>query len=138
MLNASRFCISAEGDFKGNSDECYWGLPSISADDPSYKLQGYWRGFVWAPYAQLTWWSMQQYDHVPIVRQTRKALAKQMTAMMMQIWDSKRHICENFSPHNAGGQDGDCTGTWFYHWGGLAGLLSLLEARQGDSVALYV
>ena len=32
------------------------------------------------PMAQLTYWSLQQYDHVPIVRKGRKALSKQMTA----------------------------------------------------------
>jgi hypothetical protein len=38
---------------------------------------------------------------------------------------------ENFSPHQVNEKlPGDCTGTWFYHWGGLAGLLSLLEQRQ--------
>jgi hypothetical protein len=37
------------------------------------------------------------YANVSVVTQTRKALAKQMTAMMMDQWDRKRHICENFS-----------------------------------------
>lgn len=75
----------------------------------------------------------EAYDDVPVVVQTRKAVAKQMTAMMMEIWDKHRHICENFTPHkvnHANYNDGDCTGTWFYHWGGLAGLLSLLEGQR--------
>ena len=38
---------------------------------------GYWRGFVWAPWAQLTYWALQNYDHVPAVRTARKAMAKQ-------------------------------------------------------------
>ena len=51
--------------------------------------------------------------------------------MFLHVWDEKRHICENFSPHKVNEKlPGDCTGTWFYHWGGLAGLLSLLEQRQ--------
>ena len=136
MLNSSRFCITPEGDFKGNDpDTCYWGLPSISADDPAFPPLGYWRGFVWAPWAQLTYWALsnEAYDNIPVVVQTRKAVAKQMTAMMMEVWDKHRHICENFSPHksNEGNyHNGDCTGTWFYHWGGLAGLLSLLEGQR--------
>lgn len=37
LLNSSRFCISPEGDFAGNDpDRSYWGLPSISADDPQF------------------------------------------------------------------------------------------------------
>ena len=50
LLNASRFCLTPKGDFVGNSDTCYWGLPSISADDPAFPPLGYWRGFVWGPY----------------------------------------------------------------------------------------
>ena len=49
LLNASRFCIAPNGDFGGNSDACYWGLPSISADDAAFPPLGYWRGFVWGP-----------------------------------------------------------------------------------------
>ena len=77
--------------------------------------------------------SLQAYDHVPIVRTGRKALCKQMTSLLLSQWRQHRHICENFSPHkvNHGNfNDGDCTGTWFYHWGGLAGLLSLLEQQR--------
>ena len=34
MQNSSRFCITPNGDFVGNDPKsCYWGLPSISADD---------------------------------------------------------------------------------------------------------
>lgn len=55
-LCACRFCISPNGDMAGNNpNTCYWGLPSIAADDPAFPPLGYWRGFVWAPWAQLTW-----------------------------------------------------------------------------------
>jgi putative isomerase len=49
MLNSSRFCIAPNGDFEGNDPACYWGLPSISADDPAYMQGGfiYWRGYTW-------------------------------------------------------------------------------------------
>lgn len=55
LMNASRFCVSPKGDFAGNSPGCWWGLPSISADDPSYPASGYWRGHVWGPMLQLTY-----------------------------------------------------------------------------------
>ena len=44
LLNASRFCVAPGGDFAGNGDACYWGLPSIAADDPAFPALGYWRG----------------------------------------------------------------------------------------------
>merc|ERR1711985_209679 len=51
LTNASRFCITPKGDFTGNTDSCYWGLPSIEADDAAFPKLGYWRGYVWGPMA---------------------------------------------------------------------------------------
>jgi hypothetical protein len=70
LTNRSAFCIAADGDYTGNDEEgCYWGLPSINAADPAFP-HGYWRGAVWGPMAQLTYWSLQHYDHVPVRRHT--------------------------------------------------------------------
>eukprot|EP00937_MAST-01D_sp_MAST-1D-sp2_P000362 g362.t1 len=124
LTNKTRFCISDTYETT-NSETCYWGLPSISADDPAFPPLGYWRGYVWGPMAQLTYWGLQQYDHVPAVRAARKALTKQMTAMFLNQWNKHAHVCENFNPHKNGT---DCTGTKFYHWGALAGMISIEEA----------
>jgi len=124
LVNNSRFCIS-ENWPNGMADTCYWGLPSISADDPSFPPLGYWRGYIWGPMVQLTYWSLLQYDHVPIVSSARKAMCRQMSAMMMNQWNLHRHICENFSPHK---DATECTGTKFYHWGALSGLVTIQEA----------
>ena len=50
---------------------------------------------------------------MPVVRTGRKALAKQMTAMLMNVWHRHHHVCENFNPHKDGTE---CTGDHFYHW----------------------
>lgn len=71
LLNPDHFCIAPNGDFANNSDSCYWGLPSIQASDPAFPPLGYWRGYVWGPMAQLTYWSLQNYAHLPIVKQVR-------------------------------------------------------------------
>jgi hypothetical protein len=124
LTNRSRFCISPNGDFVGNSDDCYWGLPSISADDAAFAGLGYWRGFVWGPMVQLTYWGLQRYAEVPAVSAARKAMCKQMTALMLSQWNLHGHICENFGPHK---DTGDCTGKPFYTWGALGGFISLVE-----------
>ena len=49
LHSPEHFCISPNGDFAGNKDTCYWGLPSIQAADPAYPPLGYWRGYVCAP-----------------------------------------------------------------------------------------
>ena len=115
LLNSSRFCVAPGGDMAGNNPAgCRWGLPSISADDVAFKgngNDGHWRGHVWAPMVQLTFWGLQNYNHVPAVRTARKALAKQSTAMMMRQWDRHAHVCENFSPNR---DTDDCTGDTFH------------------------
>ena len=45
----------AEGN---NASYCYYGLPSIAADDAAFPALGYWRGFVWGPMALLTYWGL--------------------------------------------------------------------------------
>ena len=40
LLSPQHFCISPNGDFKGNSEVCYWGLPSIEASDPAFPALG--------------------------------------------------------------------------------------------------
>jgi len=135
LTNASRFCVQRR------SNECYWGLPSISADDDSFAALGYWRGFVWGPMAQLVHWSLKEFDHVPSVRVARKALAQQMSEMFMNQWRLHGHVCENYLPHKNGTEvDGkvwpdECTGTTFYHWGALSGLIELTESA---SESIYI
>jgi len=136
LMSPKHFCIAPAGDFAGNSDSCYWGLPSIQAEDVAFPPLGYWRGYVWGPMAMLTYWSLQQYDHVAEVRQGRKALCKQMNQLMLWQWRKNRHICENYSPHRtADDHAGDCSGTKFYHWGALTGMISLLEQGLHGSSA---
>ena len=115
----------------GNSDTCYWGLPSISADDPAYPPLGYWRGFVWGPMALLTYWGLSHpaYTAAPLVTVARRGLCSQMGELFLSQWRAHRHVCENYSPwRNAT----ECTGMHFYHWGGLAGFIGLLDAGFYD------
>merc|ERR1719273_54494 len=112
LMNPARFCISPNGDFKGNTDDCYWGLPSISADDPAFPKLGYWRGYVWGPLSMLTYWGLQEYDNVPTAKQARHSMCKQMNQLMLSQWRAHRHICENFNPHKNGTE---CAGMHFYH-----------------------
>ena len=46
LTNKTRFCINPNYETE-NLPECYWGLPSISMDDPTFPPLGYWRGYVW-------------------------------------------------------------------------------------------
>ena len=163
LTNRSRFCVG-EGYATQNSRDCYWGLPSISADDPAFPALGYWRGggprgrrplglvlgeapprqdasrtrsaparrasrtsragYVWGPMAQLVYWGLENYAHLPAVARAKRDLARQMTDMFLNMWGRHGHVCENYSPHK---NETDCTGDRFYHWGALNGLISLAE-----------
>merc|ERR1711972_691486 len=86
LFNPNKFCVTPQGNFEGNSDDCYWGLPSITRDDPAYPAQGYWRGYVWGPMAMLTYWGLKEYDEIPVARAARQGLSKQMNALMLSQW----------------------------------------------------
>jgi glycogen debranching enzyme len=142
LSNRSRFCVSPEWPFAGQDPvrtgmndtdiSCFWGLPSISADDESYcdgnnGHCGYWRGHTWGPLSMLTYWGLSDpaYQNSTIVSTARKALVRQMREMLGAVWRESHHVCENYSPWK---QDVPaCTGDPFYHWGGLNALMSVLE-----------
>ena len=125
MANTSHFCVT--GSSTPNPIACHYGLPSVQRSDPAFPL-GYWRGNVWGPHAQLTYWSLDQYSSVPSVAATKRALTRQMDSLMRSQWDLNRHICENYSPSlGAPLSQGDCTGTHFYHWGALTGVIGMME-----------
>ena len=77
--------------------------------------------------ALLTYWGLANplYRELPIVAIARSALCAQMSALFLTQWRLNRHVCENFSPRR---DATECTGMHFYHWGGLAGFIGLLNA----------
>ena len=111
---------------------CYWGLPSVSFDDVAFGSPGgfpYWRGNAWAPLAMLTYWGLQEpaYAHVAAVQSARRGLAHSYARMWMETaWRPSHTVCENYCVHESGG----CCGDTFYHWGALAGFMSILEAEK--------
>merc|ERR1711971_467949 len=80
LLNSTRFCFAPNGDFDGNDpDRCWWGLPSVSADDPTYMVPGhwnYWRGLSWGPMSQIVYWSLQQKEATPSNSSSSSSLHK--------------------------------------------------------------
>lgn len=51
-------------------------------------------------------------------------MCSQMEALMMSQWKRNRHICENYSPYK---NATECSGTLFYHWGALNGMIGMIE-----------
>ena len=81
--------------------------------------------------ALLTYWGLAHpaYTAAPLVTVARRGLCSQMGELFLSQWRTHRHVCENYSPwRNAT----ECTGMHFYHWGGLAGFIGLLDAGFYD------
>jgi neutral trehalase len=108
-----------------NPDEFWgpWVLPSIARNDPAYPEQNYWRGRIWAPMNFLVYLGLRNYD-LPDVR---SELAARSRRLLLKEWRSRGHVHENYSAETGEGCDVRNSDR-FYHWGGLLGLIALIEA----------
>jgi hypothetical protein len=108
-----------------NPDEFWgeWVLPSIARDDPAYPDQDYWRGRIWAPMNFLVYLGLRQYE-LPGVRAD---LAEKSRQLLLKEWRENGHVHENYSADTGEGCDAPNSDR-FYHWGGLLGLIALIEA----------
>lgn len=106
-----------------NENEFYgeWMLPSISRNDPAYPENYYWRGRVWAPMNWLVYQGLQRYD----MPKARKVLAERSAALLLKEWRDNHHVHENYN--SVDGQGCDSRSHPLYHWGGLLGLIALIE-----------
>ncbi len=100
-----------------------WVLPSIARSDPAYPDNTYWRGRIWAPMNFLVYLGLRHYD-LPDVR---KRLAERSRALLMKEWTDRGHVHENYNADTGEGCDVGNSDR-FYHWGGLLGVIALIEA----------
>jgi len=105
--------------------EEFWGdwiLPSIARNDPAYPDQNYWRGRIWAPMNFLVYLGICNYD----LEKARTALVERSTALLLKEWREHGHVHENYCGDTGEGCNKGNSDR-FYHWGGLLGLIALLE-----------
>ena len=98
-------------------------MPSIAFNDPGFQNNDYWRGRVWAPMNFLVYLGFRNYR----LENARKDLAEKSKELFLEQWLKNGYICENYNS-----QTGECddvrNSELFYHWGGLLGFISLIEA----------
>ena len=99
-----------------------WILPSISRDDPAYRDNVYWRGRIWPPMNFLVYIGLRRYG----LSKAQAALAEKSKNLLMKAWRERRLIPENYNPDTGQGLDVNSSDS-FYHWGGLLGLIYLME-----------
>ncbi len=104
-----------------------WILPSCARNDPGYPDQDYWRGRIWAPMNFLVYLGLRRYD----LPEARRALVAKSQALLLKEWREQGHVHENYCGDSGQGCN-KANSDAFYHWGGLLGLIALLD---GESAA---
>ncbi len=108
------------------SEREFWGewvLPSVPRNDPAYVEQDYWRGRIWGPMNFLVYLGLRNY---PDLADARSALADKSGLLLLKEWRQSGHIHENYSAVTGQGC-GTGSSDAFYHWGGLLGLIAMME-----------
>ncbi len=108
-----------------NPDE-FWGdwiMPSIARNDPAFPEQRYWRGKIWAPLNYLVYLGLRRHD----LNDARRDLAEKSADLLLREWREHGHVHENYTATTGIGCDKPDSDR-FYHWGGLLGLIPLIEA----------
>ena len=107
-----------------NPEEFYgeWMLPSIARNDPAFADNSYWRGRIWAPMNFLVYMGLRNYA----VSEARQMLAEKSKQLILNEWTGKRRVHENYNAVTGIGDDVRNSDS-FYSWGGLLGLIPLME-----------
>ena len=112
-----------------NEEEFYgeWMIPSIARNDPAFTQQDYWRGRIWAPLNFLVYLGMRNYK----LDYARNDLATKSDSLLMGNFRNSKSVHENY--HGISGEglkQGELLNKSdsYYHWGGLLGLIALMEA----------
>ena len=102
-----------------------WVIPSTPRNDPAFKDNTYWRGRIWAPLNFLVYLGLRNYD-TPYINDVRRQFSDKSRDLLLKSWKSDGYVFENYSAVTGRGDDVENSDK-FYHWGGLLGLISLME-----------
>ena len=106
-----------EEEFRGD-----WVVPVSPKNDPSYRDQLYWRGRIWPPVNFLIYLGLREYD----LPEARRELVEKSREMFLAEWKRSGSVWENYSPITGKGGDSPHSHP-LYTWGGLLGLMTLIE-----------
>jgi glycogen debranching enzyme len=107
-----------------NKEEMFgeYMLPSISRSDIAFADQDYWRGRIWAPMNYLVYIALRKAKRLD----EAKILAQKSRELLLKEWNLHGHVHENYDA-NTGMGCGVRNSDKFYHWGGLLGLVDLID-----------
>jgi hypothetical protein len=102
-----------------------WIMPSCARNDPAYPEQNYWRGRIWAPMNFLVYLGLRRYN----LPDARRTLVAKSQALLLKEWREQGHVHENYCADTGQGCNSESSDA-FYHWGGLLGLIAMMEEHR--------
>jgi len=114
------------GEFKTN-----WIVPTVPKSNPVFEENRYWDGRVWPPVNFLIYLGLSSYDH-PVAKKAKDYLVENSRKLLLKEWERGHYVRENYDVHTGDGLQSNHSAA-FYHWGGLLGLMNLIEAGYTDS-----
>jgi putative isomerase len=111
------------------NEKHFWGqwiMPTLSKSHPKFKDQRYWDGRIWPPVNYLVYLGLKNYEHVPIVKKAKNDLVRKSKELLLKDWKARRYVRENYDPRTGIGDESKASAR-FYHWGGLLGLMPIME-----------
>ncbi len=103
-----------------------WIMPTLSKSHPMYEEQQYWDGRIWPPVNFLVYIGLRNYQHVPEVKAAKEELVQKSKDLLLKDWRARRYVRENYDPRTGIGDESKASAR-FYHWGGLLGLMPMIE-----------
>lgn len=113
-------------EFKTN-----WIVPTVPRSNPVFEENRYWDGRVWPPVNFLIYLGLSSYDH-PAAKKAKDYLVENSRKLLLKEWERGHYVRENYDVHTGDGLQSNHSAS-FYHWGGLLGLMNLIEAGYTDS-----
>jgi glycogen debranching enzyme len=101
-----------------------WIMPSISRDNPAFADQDYWRGRIWAPMNFLVYLGLKNYNLGDSVND----ISEKSATLLLKEWGECRHVHENYCAMTGEGCNKPNSDR-FYNWGGLLGVMKLMENK---------
>lgn len=100
-------------------------IPTVPKSNPVFAEDRYWDGRVWPPVNFLIYLGVKQYD-TPLSINAKNYLVENSRELLLQDWHRYHFVRENYDPFTGTGSEENYSAS-FYHWGGLLGLMSLIE-----------
>lgn len=115
-------------EFKTN-----WIVPTVPKSNPVFGENRYWDGRVWPPVNFLIYLGLLNYDH-PQAESAKEFLVQNSKELLLKEWERGHYVRENYDCNTGDGLQSNHSAA-FYHWGGLLGLMNLIEEGYVESPA---